>query len=138
MAKDCAKCVFGIHYTSDGNLTRICHAKNVSDYEAITAINKENCDCYEEGHALYKKYKNGDFKHLTASQRYLIDGKDFSKEPVAICQSFGGRPNRNCWRGEGEYCYCRLGCTAKTELNGSGKLIKEERELLRNAMNGIS
>lgn len=61
---------------------------------------------------------------MPASEKYKIDN-DFSKEPTAICGWY-----KTCYRGEGQYCYCKLGCTSKTELNGSGKMIAEERQFL--------
>ena len=68
---------------------------------------------------------------MKASQRYLND-KDFSKEPTAICGS-----SRVCYRGEEKYCYCKLGCTSKTELDGSGRMIKEEIDSLNSTLSKI-
>lgn len=127
--KNCDECVFGIYYTSDGNLTRICGGKNVSEEQAISAINEDVCDMYDEGHKLYKQYKNGEFENLSASQRYIIDRKDFSKEPTALCVSFGGKSNDGCVRGENGYCYCRLDCTSQEDLDGSGR-SKPREELI--------
>lgn len=119
--KNCDECVFGIYYTSDGTLTRICGGKNVPEDQAISAINETICDMYNEGRELYKRYKNGEFENLSASQRYIIDRKDFSKEPTALCASFAGEPNDRCMRGENGYCYCRLECTSQENLDGSGR-----------------
>ena len=69
---------------------------------------------------------------MRASQRYLND-KDFSKEPTAICDHIRLGFDA-CNRGEGKYCYCNLSCTSKTELNGSGRMIKEERDLLNSIL----
>ena len=67
---------------------------------------------------------------MRASERYLND-KDFSKEPTAICG------HEVCYRGEEKYCYCKLGCTAKTELDGSGRMIKEERDSLNSILSKV-
>lgn len=69
-----------------------------------------------------------EYMKMPASEKYKADN-DFSKEPVAICGHIrlGFEP---CYRGEGKYCYCKLGCTSKTELDGSGKMIAEEKEFL--------
>lgn len=69
-----------------------------------------------------------EYMKMPASEKYKVDN-DFSKEPTAICDhiSLGFEA---CKRGEGQYCYCKLGCTSKTELNGSGKMIAEERQFL--------
>jgi len=131
--KNCNECVFGIHWGFDkGGMPTIqmCHAKNMSDEESAEMIkSKEECEMYEEVHELYKRYKNGEFENLTASQKHLIDKKDFSEQPTAICGHIEA-----CYRGEGQYCYCRLGCTSKTELDGRGKMLKEERKLLGSAI----
>lgn len=130
--KNCNECVFGIHYGFDeGGMPTIqkCHAKDMSNEESAEMIkSQEECEFYTEGHELYKRYKNGEFKNLSASQQYIIDKKDFSENPTAICGS------ETCYSGEGKYCYCRLGCTAKTELDGSGRMLKEEREFLGKAI----
>jgi len=132
--KNCDECVFGRFYTSDGNLTRICHAKNTSSQEAISAIKSDDCDMYKEGHGLWTKYKDGEYDNLTASKMYILDRKDYSKEPVAICKSFYGETDENCHRGENGYCYCRLGCTGQTELNGNGKMLPEMRKAFGTAL----
>ena len=122
MSKNCDECIFcKCGFDSDGYPSvKKCHAKNVSDKEAIAMINRDTCSMYNEGHELYIKYKNRELTKITASQQYILDRKDFSKKPVAICGLRNG-----CWRGEGKYCYCRLGCTAKEELDGSGKMLKK-------------
>lgn len=127
--KNCDECVFGIYYTSDGTLTRICGGKNVSEEQAISAINEDVCDMYDEGHKLYKRYKNGEFENLSASQRYIMDRKDFSKEPTALCASFVGKSNDGCVRGENGYCFCWIDCTSKEDLDGSGR-SKPREELI--------
>lgn len=135
--KNCNECVFGIYwgYDKSGMPTiQECHAKDMSDKEAIGMIkSQEECDMYLEGHDLYKRYKNGEFSNLTASQKHLIDKKDFSEQPTAICDRIR-LGLEACYRGEGQYCYCRLGCISKTELCGNGKMLKEERELLGSAI----
>ena len=135
--KNCNECVFGIHWGFDKSgmpTIQICHAKNMSNEEAAERIkSKEECDMYPEGHELYKRYKNGEFSCLTASQKHLIDKKDFSEQPTAICGHIRIGMEA-CYRGEGQYCYCRLGCTSKTELDGSGKMLKEERKMLGGAI----
>lgn len=131
--KNCNECVFGIYRGFDkGGMPTIqrCHARNVSNEEAEEMIkSKEECEIYSEGHELYKRYRNGEFDSLTASQKHLIDKKDYSEKPIAICGHMEA-----CYRGERKYCYCRLGCTEKTELSGSGKMLKEERQLLGSAI----
>ena len=61
---------------------------------------------------------------MQASKLYVYYGKEFSKAPIAICAS-----SSTCYRREGKYCYCKLGCTAKRELDGSGKMLKSENNL---------
>lgn len=65
---------------------------------------------------------------MADSEKYKVDN-DFSKEPTAICDHIR-LGTKACYRGEGQYCYCKLGCTSKTELNGSRKMIAEERQFL--------
>lgn len=135
--KNCNECVFGIHWGFDKSgmpTIQMCHAKNVSDEESAAMIkSKEECEMYSEGHVLYKKYKNGEFDNLTASQKHMIDKKDFSERPTAICDHIK-LGMKACYRGEGQYCYCRLSCTGQTDLDGSGRSPATE-EVMRMILN---
>lgn len=132
MMKNCNECVFGIHwgFNNDGMPTiQSCHAKDMSDEESVEMIKfHKECEMYANGNELYKRYKNGEFENLSASQKHVIDKKDFSEQPTAICERV------SCYRGENGYCYCRLGCTSKLELDGSGRRLASEIETLGNAI----
>ena len=135
--KNCNECVFGIYWGFDnGGMPTIqkCHAKDMSNKVSAEMIkSKEECEMYAEGHELYKRYKNGEFNNLTASQKHMIDKKDFSEHPTAICDHIR-LGMKTCYRGEGQYCYCRLDCTSKTELDGSGR-NPETEEVMRMILN---
>lgn len=111
--KKCDKCVFGNNYKFDNNgkLVRLCHSKNMTDKESAEMIkSSKKCKMYAYGHELYKKYKNNGFKHLTASQRHIIDKKNYSEQPTAVCDS------TSCHYCENGYCYFRLDCKHKNKI----------------------
>ena len=125
LKKDCDKCIFGIYheYPNGIEAPRECHGKNYSSEDAIAAMKADECDMYEEGHKLYEKYfKTGLHLQLSASQQYITDRKDFSKEPTCICTS----SRDNCNRGENGYCYCRLHCSSQKAYEGTREAMKQE------------
>lgn len=110
--KDCDECVFGIYWSfgNDGNsIIQMCHAKNMTDEESVEMVeSNQECEMYAEGNELYKRYKNGEFENIPASQKHIIDKKDFSEHPTATC-------GHKCGFGENGCCYSKIDCTYKTK-----------------------
>lgn len=66
-----------------------------------------------------------------ASEKFYRNPEEFSRTPTALCAH---GENTSCTRGEFGYCYSKLGCSAKRELDGSGQMLASEMALLNNAI----
>lgn len=63
-------------------------------------------------------------EHISGSKKYLIDEKNFSRNPTAICGCIElGFPA--CDSGEGKYCYRKKICEFMTKPDGSGQPVSE-------------
>ena len=136
--KDCNKCIFGMHYTSDGKLTQVCAGKNVPEKEAIAAIVAQGpCDMFEEGHKLYlEMVESGkgpcDFLcSIPADKKYIYDRRWYSKEPIGYCGSFS---KGTCRDGIGDYCYNRFPCTGCMSLENHSQMADAVRGTFLSAM----
>lgn len=66
-----------------------------------------------------------------ASGKFYRFPEEFSRTPTALCAC---GEDTSCTRGEFGYCYSKLGCSAKRELDGSGQMLASEMALLNNAI----
>ena len=66
-----------------------------------------------------------------ASGQFYHYPEVFSRTPTALCAD---GEDSSCTRGEFGVCYCKLSCSAKRELDGSGQMLASEMALLNNAI----
>ena len=67
-----------------------------------------------------------------ASEKFRNNPEEFSRFPTALCAH--GKNHISCGRGENGCCFSKLGCSAKRELDGSGRMLASEMTLLNNAI----
>ena len=140
VCEKCDKCIFGMTYTSDGKLTRICSglypATTKERHARILKTNETNqCDDYEEGHKRWLEMKESGlgpcryFCHTPAEQKYKID-REYSDKPVFACGSFR---EDNCLHGSPDKgCFWKVtGCTSQMRLDDTSRMANPD--ILRDA-----
>lgn len=138
----CDQCIFGVHYTADGKLTRICvgFEEDVTidsckdrHERIIKASETGSCDMYDEGHKLWLKMDESglgpsDFLCGISGEEMHIYDKTYSKDPTFVCTSgaHSGYKLGHCPHGDGTYCYWKnRGCTSQHLLDNPDKMADD-------------